>query len=83
MRLRRSVHPLHCVGELIGAWDGLHDNVLVLDTGGFEGFAGAREEGLDDFRVPPAVDDANAEVRACAGKRGESVMRPRIGVSVM
>ena len=62
LRLRRGVHPLYGIGELIGARDGLDDNVLVLDAGGFEGFTGAREEGLDDFRVPPPVDDSNAEV---------------------
>lgn len=62
LRLRRGVHPLDGIGELIGAGDGLDDNVLVLDAGGFEGFAGTREERLDDFRVPSAVDDSNAEV---------------------
>jgi hypothetical protein len=53
--------------ELVGAWDGLGDNVGWGDAGGEEGGACGGDEGGDERGVPAGVDDCYAEVGACWG----------------
>ena len=64
LRLRGGVHSLHGEGEFVGARDGLHDDVVFFDAGGFQGLDGTLEEGVDDLGVPAAVDDADTKFRA-------------------
>ena len=58
---------MYGVWKFIAARHGLYDDVLFFDARGFEGLEGALEEGVDEFGVPAGVDDATAEVGACAG----------------
>lgn len=62
--------PLNGYGKLPGAWDGLDDDVALLDATGLQLVERALDEWLDDSDVPPGMDDANAQAAAVVLLRG-------------
>jgi hypothetical protein len=52
---------LDSIRQLIASRHALHDYVLVLDTGFLQLLLCTFEQRIDNFGVPPRVDDADAE----------------------